>query len=169
MACSQTLTSYTIGDCFTSSGGIKKAWIGNYVDNAFTIDSAGTVTGFASGVTWYSQELRKQTGSLTSTYNYDESNGSSYVSTEAVIEYTRMNMENRLQANALIKGDFIMVLQDANNQYYALGTESPVHSTAGSGESGVNRSDKNAYVLTLTDESSVFPPMLSSTAISLLP
>lgn len=169
MACAITLSNYNVGDCFSSKGGIKAAWVAVYADNAFTITSADTVSGFASGITWYKQELRKNTGSLTSTYNYDEANGASFVQTDVVLVYSRMAKESRLQMNALSLGDLILVVEDANGKYYALGAEEPVKATAGTGETGTDRSDRNAYEITLSDYCSKYPYFLDDDAIAALP
>ncbi len=169
MACSQTLSTYSLGDCFSSRGGIKAAWVANFVDNAYTVSSADTVDGFATGITWYKQELRKNTGSLTSTYNYDEANGASYVQTDVVLVYSKMAKESRIQINALSLGDLLLVVQDANGVYYALGAEEPVKATAGTGETGTDRGDRNAYEITLSDFSSLYPRMLDEDAIAELP
>ena len=171
MACSVTLTNYKIGECFTSKGGIKAIWVAVYKDNAFTLsqDSGDTVTGFATGITWYKQELRRNTGSITSTYNYDEAAGSSFVQTDAVIQYGKMDKENRIQMNALSKGDLIAVVEDANGEYYALGVQEPVKATAGSGNSGTNRTDGNYFEITLSDYNDGYPQHLDESAIALLP
>ena len=168
MACSVNLSSYSLSDCFSSKGGIKTIWLAPYVEDAFTLSSAGTVTGFATGVTWYKQEMRRNQATLTSTYNYNEEAGSSYVSTEGTIVYSKMDKENRMNANALIKGDFIAVYRDANDSYIALGVEEPCKATAGEGATGQNREDANRYSITITDYNSNWPPMLDATAISAL-
>lgn len=168
MACSVTLTNYQIGDCFSSKGGIKTVWVGVYVENAFTI-TGETVSGFNTGVTWYKQELRRGTGSMTSTYNYEEQNGASYVQTDAVFQYGKMDKENRIQMNALSKGDLVLVVLDQNGEYYALGTEEPVKATAGTGQTGTARTDGNYFEITLSDYRSNYPPHLDQSAIELLP
>lgn len=168
MPCSVTLSNYQLGDCFSSKGGIKTVWVGIYQENAFTV-SGETVTGFATGITWYKQELRRGTGSLTSTYNYDEANGSSFVQTDAVFQYGKMDKENRIQMNALSKGDLIVVVADQNGEYYALGTEEPVKATAGTGQTGTARTDGNYFEITLSDYRSDYPPHLDKSAIDLLP
>lgn len=168
MPCSVTLSNYTLGDCFSSKGGIKTVWVGVYQDNAFTVTSAGTVSGFASGFTWYKQELRRGTGSMTSTYNYDEANGASFVQTDAVIQYGKMDKENRIQMSALAKGDLCVVVRDCNDEYYALGVEEPVKATAGTGQTGTARTDGNYYEITLSDYNSTFPQHLDATAIEAL-
>lgn len=173
MACSVTLSSYKFGDCFSSRGGIKNLWIAVYDENAYVISSADTVSDLSgstsAGTIWYKQELKRNTGSMTSTYSYDEANGSSYVQTDATIVYPKMAKKNRIQMNALALGDLMAIVEDANGVYYALGGEEPVKCTAGTGETGTERGDRNAYECTLSDYSSVYPRILDDTAISKLP
>ena len=169
MPCSVTLSTYSIGDCFSSKGGIKALYIANYVENAVSATTSGeTISAFASGITWYKQELRKNTGSMTSTLSIDEANGSNLVQTDVVVEYTKMQKESRIQMNALAIGDLMAVVVDANGKYYFLGEEEPVKATAGTGETGTNRTDKNAYTATLSDYNSHFPKMLDDSAIEQL-
>lgn len=169
MACSVTLTSYQLEGCFSSRGGIKAVWAAAYVKNAFTMSTGGTVTGFSTAVTWYKQELRRNQGSMTSTLNVNDDNGVSYVSTEAVIVYSKMQKEERIQMNCLTKGDFILVVQDANDNYFALGVEEPCKASSGSGETGTARDDANRYSISMQDFNSEWPPLLDASAISLLP
>lgn len=169
MACSVNLSSYSLSDCFQSRGGVSDVWVASWVKDIFTIGTGGTVTGFSSGATWYHQALRRNQSSLTSTYNYDDNAGSSFVSTEATWTYGKMQKEERMQMNALIKGDLAIVVKDANGSYYALGIEEPVKATAGTGETGTERTDANRYSITVTDYCSEFPALLDSSAISSLP
>ena len=169
MACSATLASYQFSDCFSSRGGVKAVWVASFVEDGFTLTSAGTVSGFATGVTWYKQDLHRNLASLTSTYNYDDSTKASYVSTEATWQYLKMQKESRVQMNALAKGDLMAVVEDANGTYFALGVQEPVKVTSGTGESGTDRGDRNAYEVTVTDYNEDYPPILDAAAISSLP
>ena len=168
MPCSQTLASYKLSDCFSSRGGIKAVWAAPYVENGFTIGESGTVTGFSTGVTWLKQELHRNLGSLTSTYNYDDSTRSSYVLTEATWQYLKMQKESRLQMNALAKGDLMVVVEDANGTYFALGVQEPVKVTTGTGSTGTDRGDRNAYEVTVSDYNEDYPPILDQSAIEKL-
>lgn len=169
MGCSVTLSSYSIGDCFSSKGGVKKIWVANYVENAVSATTSGeTISEFVSGITWYPIELRKNTASMSSTLTVDEANGASYVQTDAVIEFTKMQKESRIMMNALSIGDIMCVVEDANGQYYFLGEEEAVHATAGDGNTGTDRGDKNAYTCTVSDFNSHFPRMLDESAIATL-
>lgn len=169
MACSVTISSYQLADCFSSRGGIKAVWAAPYVKDGYTMSTGDTVTGFAQSVTWYKQELRRNQGSMTSTLNVNDENGVSYVATEANIVYSKMQKEERINMNALTKGDFMLVVQDANDNYFALGQEEPCKASAGTGETGTARDDANRYSITLTDYNSNWPPLLDASAISLLP
>lgn len=168
MACSVTLSSYSLGECFQSKGGVSTIWVANYVDNAYTTTTGGTISGISTGITWYKQEMRKNTSSMASTLNIDEANGSNYVQTDTVLEYSKMAKENRLQMAALSKGDLLLVVKDANGKYYGLGEEEPVHATAGDGNTGTDRGDKNAYTITLSDYNSSFPKLLDDAAIAII-
>ena len=169
MPCSQTLASYKLSDCFSSRGGIKAVWAAPYVVDGFTIGESGTVTGFSTGVTWFKQELHRNLASLTSTYNYDDSTRSSYVSTEATWQYLKMQKESRLQMSALAKSDLMVVVEDANGTYFALGQQEPVKVTNGTGSTGTDRGERNAYEVTVTDFNEDYPPSLDQSAIEKLP
>lgn len=168
MACSQTIAAYQLADCFSSKGGIKNVWLAVYAPSAYTMTTAGTVSGFATGTSWYKQELRRNQGSMTSTLNVNEESGLNEVQTDLNIVYSKMQKEERIQMNAISKGDFIAVVQDANNNYFALGAEEPCRATAGTGETGTAREDANRYSVTITDHAENWPPLLDSSAIEAL-
>lgn len=167
MGCSVTLSNYSLGDCFTNMGGVKTIWIANYQDDAVSATTSGdTISEFASGITWYKQELTKNTCSITSSLQANEN--SRYVNTEVYIEYTKMQKESRLQMGALSKGDLMAVVLDKNGNYWFVGDDEPCTASAGSGESGVNRDDKNFYSVTLSTSSEKWPMALEETAIAQL-
>lgn len=168
MACSVTLSSYSLGECFSQKGGVSTIWVANYVDDAYTTTTGGTISGISTGVTFYKIEVRKNTSSMSSTLNVDDANGTSYVQTDAVIEFTKMMKESRILMAALSKGDLLVVVKDANGAYYGLGEEEPVKATAGDGNTGTDRGDKNAYTVTLSDYNSSFPKFLDDSAIAQL-
>ena len=97
--CNQALAGITL-DCTTSLGGIKTVYIANYGDvtNVATDESTGMVTGItmADGATFKPYQFRKQTGSMTSTLNVDETAGINYVSTELSLVFTKMETAKRV-------------------------------------------------------------------------
>lgn len=148
-------------DCASSVGGIKKVWIANYVDDAYTV-SEGEVTGISTSVTWYEYAIRKNTGSFTSTLNKDEVNGTNYVSTEISLVFNKMETVKRIEMSALALTSMLVVVEDENGTKFAFGANRPVITTAGGGETGTAKGDANKYTITLTDESDTYPYTIAS-------
>lgn len=166
--CNQTLNGLGLS-CSTSLGGVKEAYIANYADvTAKTLDSeSGVITALemADGATFKSYAFRKQTGSMTSTLNVDETNGINYVSTELNLVFTKLETVKRLEMTALSQGQLAVIVKDSNNKYWYLGYDDYVSATAGSAETGVAKGDRNAYTLTLRDESDTYPFEITEEAV----
>ena len=60
------------------------------------------------------------------------------------------------------------VVEDANGTYFALGQQEPVKVTNGTGSTGADRGERNAYEVTVTDFNEDYPPILDQTAIEKL-
>lgn len=152
-------------DCETNIGGIKEVYIANYADvdlTGVTLTGADATTELkASDINgagkFHKYELRKQTGSMTSTLNVDEASGLRMVTTELVLEFGRMETKKRTEIAGLALGQLAVIVKDGNDKYWYLGADEYVSASGGSGQSGVNRTDKNAYSITLKEESAVFP------------
>lgn len=158
--CNQTLAGIQL-DCAASLGGIKTVYIANYGDvTSVEVDDAnGEITGItmASGATFKPYQFRKQTGSMTSTLNVDETAGINYVSTQVSLVFTKQETSKRVEMSALALGKLAVIVLDSNGKYWYLGKDDYVSSTAGGGATGTAKGDQNAYTLTLTDESYTFP------------
>lgn len=167
--CNQTLAGIQI-DCTNSLGGIKTVYIANYGDvTAVEVDDAtGMITGITvSGNSKFKQySFRKQTGSMTSTLNIDETAGINYVSTELSLVFTKMETAKRLEMTALAKAQLAVIVEDSNNKFWYLGFDDYVSASAGSANSGQNKGDSNNYGLTLKDESETFPYEVDSNIIA---
>ena len=166
--CNQTLAGISL-DCTNSLGGIKTVYIANYGDvTGVEIDEAkGQITGVTmSGETKFKPyQFRKQTGSMTSTLNVDETAGINYVSTELSLVFTKMETAKRLEMTALAKAQLAVIVKDSNNKYWYLGKDDYVSSTAGGGNTGTAKGDSNNYSLTLTDESDTYPFEITEAAV----
>lgn len=169
MSSCANIKNFTYDACQGNIGGVKKVWIANYVDNAVVVpesgDTEGIVTGFATAVTtgsFYEFQFRKNTASMTSTLNVND-NGSSYVSTELSLIFSRMDADKRAAIMSLVLSDAMVVVEDCNGIMWFLGEENPVNVSAGTGETGQQKADNNAYSVTLTDDNTVFPRQFSVT------
>lgn len=157
--CNQTLAGIQL-DCTNSLGGIKTVYIANYGDvSGYTLGEGGMITAITmSGDAKFSPyQFRKQTGSMTSTLNVDETAGINYVSTELSLVFTKMETAKRLEMTALAKGQLAVIVEDSNNKFWYLGADDYVSASAGSANTGQNKGDSNNYGLTLKDESTTFP------------
>lgn len=166
--CNQTLAGIQL-DCTNSLGGIRTVYIANYGDvTAVELDDvSGMITGITvSGNGKFKQySFRKQTGSMTSTLNVDETAGINYVSTELSLVFTKMETAKRLEMTALAKAQLAVIVEDSNNKFWYLGFDDYVSASAGSANSGQNKGDSNNYGLTLKDESETFPYEVDSNII----
>lgn len=174
--CNQTLGGIQL-DCTSSMGGIKTVYIANYADVAsVTPDEDGVITeikmvelknadgeplkdkdGNVVTAKFKPYQFRKQTGSLNSTLNVDETSGLNYVSSELSLVFTRMEFTKRLELVALSKGQLVAIVEDCNGELQYLGKDDYVSANGGGANSGTNKGDQNAYSLTLTTESMEYP------------
>lgn len=172
MACTQTLKGITL-DCEASVGGIKEVYIARYddVDGQPTVASTITTNPEAEPVTlpgdmitaidaagkFHKYAFRKQTGSMTSTLNVDETAGINYVSTELSLVFTKMETKKRVEIAAMALGQLAVIVKDGNNKFWYLGYNDYVSSSAGTGNTGTAKGDSNNYSITLKDESDSYP------------
>ena len=164
MGCN-SIKTFTYDACETSLGGIKGIWMADYKENAATV-SGDTITSFSEGVEWKYFPIRKNSASMTSSLNVGQ--GGSYISSELVLAFTKMETAKRIGIQSIILGEAMAIVQDSNNHYWFLGKDAPLTSTAGGGETGVQKADRNAYTLTLTDESLELPYEVDVTVIETL-
>lgn len=163
MACN-SIKQFTYDACQANLGGIKNVWLANYVEGAATIsesgETEGVVTAFAEGVEWVKYPMRKNVASMTSTLNAS-TEGATYVSTELAMVFSKMETQKRLAIVALALGEAMALVEDSNGKIWFLGKDAPLTATAGTGETGTAKGDRNAYTVTLTDESLEFPHEVS--------
>lgn len=162
MACTVTLNGLK-RDCSSNIGGLKKVWIAPYVENAavFAAEDDQVISTIAGTTgeqkTFKAYAFARNTASMTSTLNKDLSNGTSYVSTEIVLQFNKMEAAKRLEIASLAVGDVMLIVQDNNGKIWFLGKDAPVEASTGVGQSGAAKSEGNFYNITLTDESFGFP------------
>lgn len=163
MACSISISGLT-RDCEASKGGIKKVFIAEYnADLAATVkesaESATSASTFptASGVSWYEYAFRRNTGSMTSTLNVDDANGTNYVSTDLVLQFSRMDAKKFAEMKALSVGEVMAYVVDCNGEKWFLGADEAVIASAGTGQTGTAKGDGNYYQITLQANDDTYP------------
>ena len=160
MACSQLLNGIA-ADCQTNVGGVREVYIANYDDvTAVEVDETShmisTIT-MAASAKFKKYAFKKNTSSMTSTLNVDPANGVNFVQTDLSLVFAKQETVKRMEIAKLSLGELRIIILDANGKYWFLGQEEFVSATAGTAETGVNRSDGNRYSITLTDYSASYP------------
>ena len=159
MSCISKTISGLAHDCSSNIGGISKIWITGYKEGAATIES-DVITGFNEAVTlesWKPFAFRKGAASMTKTANIDDANGINYITTELVINFSRMETTKRIEMQALLLDEVMVIVKDSNGVYWFLGYDEPVTASGGGGQTGQAKTDANQYTITLKDESHELP------------
>ena len=158
MACTQTLTGIS-RDCLGNNGGIRKVWLANYDNVASLTVSAGAITAISmsNSEKFKLYEFARNTSSLSSNYAVNAENGTSYVESDLLMVFNRMDTSKRLEIVALAQGNLVAIVEDNNGNKWYLGKDFPVTINAGDGLTGAARGDRNGYSITLRDESAQLP------------
>lgn len=171
MACTQSLSGIAAA-CETNVGGIREVYIANYDDvTAIEIDATSnmidTIT-METGKKFYKYLFKKNTSSLTSTLNVDPTAGVNFVQSDLALVFAKQETTKRMEIAKLSLGELRVIVKDANGKFWFLGYEEFVSATAGTAETGVNRTDGNRYTITLTDYSSSYPYEVDPTIVDAL-
>ena len=171
MSCSQLLNGIA-ADCQTNVGGVREVYIANYSDvTAIEVDDSSnmikTIT-MADTAKFKKYAFKKNTSSMTSTLNVDPANGVNFVQTDLSLVFAKQETVKRMEIAKLSLGELRVIVLDANGKYWFLGQEEFVSATAGTAETGVNRTDGNKYTITLTDYSSSYPYEVDPTIVDAL-
>ena len=169
MACSQTLNGIA-ASCDTNVGGVREIYIANYSDvSAVEVDEVSnmikTIT-MVDTAKFKKYAFKKNTSSMTSTLNVDPANGVNFVQTDLSLVFAKQETVKRMEIAKLSLGELRVIVLDANGKYWFLGKEEFVAATAGTAETGVNRTDGNKYTITLTDYSSSYPYEVDPTILA---
>ena len=171
MACPQTLSGLA-KDCTANMGGIVRVLLANVDDVASVTVADNAISAITMVSTKYFKEyhFRPNTSSMTSNWQVNAENGVAYVQTDLQMVFTKMQTTARVEVAAMALADLVAIVEDCNGKFWYLGKDNPVHLSAGDGQTGTARSDRNGYSVTLQDDSLSLPYEVASSIISgLLP
>jgi len=165
MSCSVTLAGLT-RDCTPSRGGITVVYLANPSAVTDVTATSGAISAITSATgTWKKYKFPKNTGSMVSTYNINEENGSKYVETTLSLIFNRMETAKRVEITAIAQGEVVAIVKDANGKYWYLGFNEPLVLVTGEGNTGTVRADRNGYSIGLKDVSDELPMEVTSSAL----
>lgn len=158
MACTQTLAGI-IRDCLPNMGGIRAVYLANYADVSSLTEASGVITtvSMSGSAVFKKYEFARNTSSLTSNYAVNAENGTTYVESDLLMVFNRMDTAKRLEIVALAQGELVAIVEDNNGNKWYLGHDEPLTINAGDGQTGTARADRNGYSVTLRDNSLEMP------------
>lgn len=158
MACSQTLSGIS-NDCASNMGGIVEVYLANKADVSSVTITSSKVTAISMNSTakFKTYHFRPNTSSMSSNYQVNQENGTSYVQTDLLMVFNRMETSKRIEVTAMAQGELCAIVKDANGLYWMLGIDNPLVLVNGDGLTGTARADRNGYSVTLQDNSLEMP------------
>lgn len=138
-------------------GGIAEAYIANFTDVTKVELTEDKISAITADGKFKPYSFRKETSQFTSTLQKNIQNGTTYVSTDINLVFNRMETAKRIEVAALALGELVVIIKDNNGVYWYFGYDEPVVQTAGDGQSGTARADRNGYSVTLQDNARTYP------------
>jgi hypothetical protein len=148
MACNLT-QGFTL-DCKDAVGGIKSIHLIDWASTGFTVSGGEvTATTVASGDV-YTYELPKGVGSMTTTTNVSQENGTVFNQTDIVARLRKLSTTKRNELKLLAQNRVFCIVKDNNDNYWLAGSEYGCDITAMTSESGTAMGDVQGYNFTLS-------------------
>ncbi len=165
MACSVTVTGRAL-PCKESLGGIKQIWIAPYavagVVSTYDPVSAGTIDDMTAAVVFKNYDMHKNTGSFTQTVNASVENGTIFYTQVVSCVFSKEIAADISNFQDLTKGRVYIIVQDVNDNLFAMGHTRGCELTGGTLESGVAMGDFNGLKYEFTAEEFIAAPFVSS-------
>lgn len=161
-------TGYSLG-CKDNTGGIRKAFIGNFSsDTTYTYDANNIVTGVTSGATYYTFEQRQENGDFSQEGNHSPENGTNFWAQNLTLIFQKNEATLRDTLLLLAKSSLTIIVQDQNNKYWLLGKNNACELTASTSGFGKAYGDLNGVTVTLTGKEPEPANEMSSAAFASL-
>lgn len=176
MSCPKNLQGIGLS-CADAMGGIKRVLIALADDIKSVTIANGIVTALELNDAKSFKEFafRKQTGQYTSTVANDDAAGTSSVTTELTLQFSKADNVKRLAIQSLINANSVVIIEtqmkdedELHTQYVYLGVDNPVTCTTATQVSGTAAGDLNGFTITLQDLSRELPPFVDSAIVDQL-
>lgn len=142
-------------DCSDSIGGIEEILISER-DNvsAFTVANhdISAITQVAA-TSFYKYELKKESGSLTSTSTIDPVGGTSFYDNVAAFTINKLSAAKTNELRLMILARLFCIVKDNNGLYWALGADAFAEGSSLVAQTGQAFGDANQYQIEITDKS----------------
>jgi len=166
MACN--LTQGFNLDCKDAVGGIKSIHLIDWASTGFTVSGGEvTATTVASGDV-YTYELPKGVGSMTTTTNVSQENGTVFNQSDIVARLRKLSTTKRNELKLLAQNRVFCIVKDNNDNYWLAGNEYGCDITAMTSESGTAMGDVQGYNFTLSAIEAESPYLVQASVVTTL-
>tara|TARA_R100001443_G_scaffold15663_2_gene25461 strand:+ start:372 stop:887 length:516 start_codon:yes stop_codon:yes gene_type:complete len=141
-------------DCSDSLGGIEEVLISER-DNvtAFTQASHEISAITQAGATnFYRYNLKKESGSITSTATVDQTGGTSYYDNVLAFTINKMTAAKTNEIKMLMLARLAVIVKDNNGKYWAVGFDHFAEGSSLVAQTGQAYGDPNQYQIEITDK-----------------
>lgn len=153
MSC--VLASGMARDCSDSLGGIEEVLISER-DNITAFTQSGheiSAITQAGATNFYRYNLKKESGSLTSTATVDQTAGTSFYDNVLAFTINKLTATKTNEIKMLMLARLAVIVKDNNNRYWALGFDQFAEGSSLVAQTGQAYGDANQYQIELTDKS----------------
>ena len=153
MSC--TLASGFSRDCSDSLGGVVEILISER-DNISSFTEASHEISAISQVAatnFYRYELKKESGSITSTSTVDQAAGTSFYDNVVAFTINKLTAAKSNEIKLLMLARLAVIVKDNNNKYWALGFDQFAEGSSLVAQTGQAYGDPNQYQIEITDRS----------------
>lgn len=128
------------------------------VEGNLTIDGIKGTIAYNGTNKFQEYRFRNNTGSMTTTYETDDTGSYSVFTTEVALQFGGLNSSTRMQIMAMCMNAVVAVVKDANGKYWLLGGDGKqVNASAATAVTGTDAREFNGYTVTLKSEQDELP------------
>lgn len=154
--------------CKDSIGGLKNAFLINFVEDSFTVTD-GEATAINVNITEvFKYGLRNDGNNFSESVVSDKNTGTTTNTQTLTLALPKLDKDTAFQIDLMSKGRPVIVVQDKNDNYKVVGISEGCDLTGSGLDSGGARSDFNGANLTFTAIESAVAPFLDSATITAL-
>ena len=169
MACE--LTTGFLLDCKDGVGGIKTMILTEHsLVDSFTLDANEIVTTIVGPTQndLFTYQLPTQTASFEETINFNRDNGTVFYTQTVNAMLHKLSSAKRLELQTVAKARVIVFVQDANDNWWAVGYENGADLSTATASTGIALGDMNGFTLAFTHESPKRAYKLSGSPFNIL-
>jgi hypothetical protein len=143
-------------DCKDGVGGVKKIVLTDWNTvnlNSVTMDASEIITVLPDTTDLYTYELPTQTASFEETINFNRDAGTIFYTQTVNVMLQKISAERRLELQSVATTRVVVFVQDANDNWWAVGLDNGADLSTATGGTGTVFGDAHGYTLAFVQES----------------